>query len=90
MQLEEAKRNIKNRLDDIKEYIEYGMPYSDYLELQTSFETVLKYIDNSIPKQVVIEKLDNLELDSELQDSWDELSGCTAVTLAYKELLKGR
>ena len=32
---------IKQRIEDVKEYIEYGLPYSEYLDLENSFDNIL-------------------------------------------------
>lgn len=39
-----------------------------------AIQNLIDYTNNSIPKDVLIEKLDNLELSEELQDNWDELN----------------
>ena len=39
-----------------------------------AIQDLIDYTNNSIPKDVLIEKLDNLELSEELQDNWDELN----------------
>lgn len=72
---------MKDKLD----FNKYGFVYGP-----DSIDTVLNYIENSIPKETIIEKLNNLELSEELQESWNELDGSTAVTLAYKELLRNK
>lgn len=32
---------VKQRIEDVKEYIEYGLPYSEYLDLENSFDNIL-------------------------------------------------
>ena len=38
---EEDITKIKQRIEDVKEYIEYGLPYSEYLDLENSFDNIL-------------------------------------------------
>ena len=38
---EEDITRIKQRIEDVKEYIEYGLPYSEYLDLENSFDNIL-------------------------------------------------
>ena len=38
---EEDKKRIKQRIEDIREYLEYGLPYSEYLDLENSFDHIL-------------------------------------------------
>ena len=39
--IEEDITRIKQRIEDVKEYIEYGLPYSEYLDLENSFDNIL-------------------------------------------------
>ena len=39
--IEEDITKIKQRIEDVKEYIEYGLPYSEYLDLENSFDNIL-------------------------------------------------
>ena len=39
--IEEDITRIKQRIKDVKEYIEYGLPYSEYLDLENSFDNIL-------------------------------------------------
>lgn len=39
--IEEDIARVKQRIEDIKEYIEYGLPYSEYLDLENSFDNIL-------------------------------------------------
>lgn len=51
---------IKQRIEDVKEYIEYGLPYSEYLDLENSFDNIL-----SDYKRVLKEN-------EELRAKWDK------------------
>ena len=39
--IEEDITRVKQRIEDVKEYIEYGLPYSEYLDLENSFDNIL-------------------------------------------------
>ena len=39
--IEEDITRIKQLIEDVKEYIEYGLPYSEYLDLENSFDNIL-------------------------------------------------
>ena len=39
--IEEDITRIKQRIEDVKEYIEYGLSYSEYLDLENSFDNIL-------------------------------------------------
>ena len=39
--IKEDITRIKQRIEDVKEYIEYGLPYSEYLDLENSFDNIL-------------------------------------------------
>ena len=39
--IEEDITRVKQWIEDVKEYIEYGLPYSEYLDLENSFDNIL-------------------------------------------------
>ena len=39
--IKEDITRIKQRIEDVKEYIVYGLPYSEYLDLENSFDNIL-------------------------------------------------
>ena len=39
--IKEDITRIKQRIEDVKEYIEYGLSYSEYLDLENSFDNIL-------------------------------------------------
>lgn len=61
--IEEDITRIKQRIEDVKEYIEYGLPYSEYLDLENSFDNILsdykrvlkenEYMHNELDKQQI-------------------------------------
>lgn len=58
--IEEDITRVKQRIEDVKEYIEYGLPYSEYLDLENSFDNIL-----SDYKRVLKEN-------EELRAKWDK------------------
>ena len=93
--IEEDITRVKQRIEDVKEYIEYGLPYSEYLDLENSFDNILsdykrvlkeneklknqeatqrkinellvQRYSNSIPKQKVKEKIEELKQERTLK-----------------------
>ena len=90
--IEEDITRIKQRIEDVKEYIEYGLPYSEYLDLENSFDNILsdykrvlkeneelkKNYNSLIDKLILIEKLqkENEELKEELETEQNERLLC--------------
>ena len=79
---EEDITRIKQRIEDVKEYIEYGLPYSEYLDLENSFDNILsdykrvlkenEELNSKIPnleQGTVILMETNTKLTNELNDS---------------------
>lgn len=98
-ELEEAIK-VLNRFKSIK--ILYGNTFAMHLEdleqLQQAIETVLNYIDNSIPKEVIEKKIEEINKDLTENESytthWEitrnkyfEQQGKKA---GFKELLEGK
>ena len=44
MNKEENIQKIQDQIDKVKEYLEYGMPYSEYLDLQLAFDDIVNLI----------------------------------------------
>lgn len=44
MNKEESIQKIQDQIDKVKEYIEYGMPYGEYLQLQLAFDDIVNLI----------------------------------------------
>ena len=59
--IEEDITRIKQRIEDVKEYIEYGLPYSEYLDLENSFDNILsdykRVLKENEKKDELIEKM---------------------------------
>lgn len=64
-ELEEAIKRLKSKLKNDGPYIENCNPFSDLVHEiildNKAIETVLNYIDNSIPKEVMKDKIKELE-----------------------------
>lgn len=58
---EEDITKIKQRIEDVKEYIEYGLPYSEYLDLENSFDNILSDYKRVLKEN---EKLKNIRYDT--------------------------
>ena len=56
--IEEDITRVKQRIEDVKEYIEYGLPYSEYLDLENSFDNILSDYKRVLKEN---EKLKNQE-----------------------------
>lgn len=56
--IEEDITRVKQRIEDVKEYIEYGLPYSEYLDLENSFDNILSDYKRVLKKN---EELKNKE-----------------------------
>ena len=77
-------RELEEENESLVRQYEYqgALMVNEYFSKEEVFELF-------IPKSKIKEQLDKLDLDYEEQESWDELSGSTAVTLFCKKLLKG-
>ena len=54
MNKEENIQKIQDQIDKVKEYLEYGMPYSEYLDLQLSFDDIVNLIQK---QEKIIDKM---------------------------------
>ena len=72
--IEEDITRVKQRIEDVKEYIEYGLSYSEYLDWENSFDNIL-----SDYKRVLKE---NEELKNEVMEKDLELIGKEEYTKA--------
>ena len=61
MNKEENIQKIQDQIDKVKEYLEYGMPYSEYLDLQLAFDDIVNLIQK---QEKEIEKYKMLLADS--------------------------
>ena len=61
--IKEDITRVKQRIEDVKEYIEYGLSYSEYLDLENSFDNIL-----SDYKRVLKENEELKILEDDIQD----------------------
>lgn len=54
MNKEENIQKIQDQIDKVKEYLEYGMPYSEYLDLQLAFDDIVNLIQK---QEKIIDKM---------------------------------
>ena len=69
---EEDITRVKQRIEDVKEYIEYGLPYSEYLDLENSFDNILLAYKRVLKENEELKKFhiqDNKHLDFIMQHS---------------------
>lgn len=65
--IEEDITKIKQRIEDVKEYIEYGLPYSEYLDLENSFDNILSDYERVLKENKELNsKIPNLEQGTEI------------------------
>lgn len=62
--IEEEITRIKQRIEDVKEYIEYGLPYSEYLDLENSFNNILSDYKRALKENEELkqEKINNYKM----------------------------
>ena len=73
--IEEDITRIKQRIEDVKEYIEYGLPYSEYLDLENSFDNILSDYkralkENELLRQQNISYKNNIHNLKEVRNKW--------------------
>ena len=66
--IEEDITRIKQRIEDVKEYIEYGLPYSDYLDLENSFDNILSDYKKTLKENEELKEINN-ELEAEKNEA---------------------
>lgn len=65
--IEEDITRVKQRIEDVKEYIEYGLPYSEYLDLENSFDNILSDYKRVLEENEELNsKIPNLEQGTEI------------------------
>lgn len=80
--IKEDITRIKQRIEDVKEYIEYGLPYSEYLDLENSFDNILSDYkrvlkeNEEYSKQLDLDYVDkNYISKQKIKDEIEELKG---------------
>ena len=66
--IEEDITRIKQRIEDVKEYIKYGLPYSDYLDLENSFDNMLWEEKKTLKENEELKEINN-ELEAEKNEA---------------------
>lgn len=61
--IEEDIKRVKQRIEDVKEYIEYGLPYSEYLDLENSFDNILSDYKRVLKENEELKKNYNFLID---------------------------
>lgn len=73
---EEDITRIKQRIEDVKEYIEYGLPYSEYLDLENSFDNILSDYERVLKENEELKngtRRNENELEVGIDCDWDTL-----------------
>lgn len=74
--IEEDIARIKQRIEDVKEYIEYGLPYSEYLDLENSFDNILSDYERVLKENEELKngtRRNENELEVGIDCDWDAL-----------------
>lgn len=66
--IKEDITRIKQRIEDVKEYIVYGLPYSEYLDLENSFDNILSDYKRVLKENEELEEINN-ELEAEKNEA---------------------
>ena len=85
--IEEDITRIKQRIEDVKEYIEYGLPYSEYLDLENSFDNILSDYKRVLKENEQLNKKVDLMENYMVENGWEicfdniyaELNNCNGM-----------
>ena len=85
--IEEDITRIKQRIEDVKEYIEYGLPYSEYLDLENSFDNILSDYKRVLKENEQLNKKIDLMENYMVENGWEicfdniyaELNNCNGM-----------
>ena len=85
--IEEDITRIKQRIEDVKEYIEYGLPYSEYLDLENSFDNILSDYKRVLKENEKLKKKIDLMENYMVENGWEicfdniyaELNNCNGM-----------
>ena len=66
--IEEDITRVKQRIEDVKEYIEYGLSYSEYLDLENSFDNILSDYKRVLKENEELKEKEN-KIYKEVQES---------------------
>ena len=89
--IEEDITRIKQRIEDVKEYIEYGLPYSEYLDLENSFDNILseykKVLKENEELKIIKSAIQTLQINSLEEEKYIVISKGSFLDGSYKHLL---
>ena len=85
--IEEDITRVKQRIEDVKEYIEYGLPYSEYLDLENSFDNILSDYKRVLKENEQLNKKVDLMENYMVENGWEicfdniyaELNNCNGM-----------
>ena len=85
--IEEDITRVKQRIEDIKEYIEYGLSYSEYLDLENSFDNILSDYKRVLKENEQLNKKVDLMENYMVENGWEicfdniyaELNNCNGM-----------
>ena len=89
--IEEDITRVKQRIEDVKEYIEYGLPYSEYLDLENSFDNILseykKLLKENEELKIIKSAIQTLQINSLEEEKYIVISKGSFLDGSYKHLL---
>ena len=89
--IEEDIKRVKQRIEDVKEYIEYGLPYSEYLDLENSFDNILseykKVLKENEELKIIKSAIQTLQINSLEEEKYIVISKGSFLDGSYKHLL---
>ena len=89
--IEEDITRIKQRIEDVKEYIEYGLSYSEYLDLENSFDNILseykKVLKENEELKIIKSAIQTLQINSLEEEKYIVISKSSFLDGSYKHLL---
>ena len=85
--IKEDITRVKQRIEDIKEYIEYGLSYSEYLDLENSFDNILSDYKRVLKENEQLNKKVDLMENYMVENGWEicfdniyaELNNCNGM-----------
>lgn len=85
--IEKDITRVKQRIEDIKEYIEYGLSYSEYLDLENSFDNILSDYKRVLKENEQLNKKVDLMENYMVENGWEicfdniyaELNNCNGM-----------
>ena len=89
--IKEDITRIKQRIEDVKEYIEYGLSYSEYLDLENSFDNILsdykRVLKENEELKIIKSAIQTLQINSLEEEKYIVISKGSFLDGSYKHLL---